>query len=1128
MTIKAFLFYLLLMQPALALGAEADPWHAAIQPLLQQYCCQCHNPTKQKGDLNLQQYVASADGRIPPAVLEEMSKRLVSQDMPPAKAVQPAASERGALVAWIRHRLAAGQESMAGDPGRVVIPHLTPTQYEHVIADLTGMHLPLASQLPREGGAGEGFDNVGASQSMTTMHIQAYLTTAMQVATHARILPGMPLEWKSESSTFEARSAEELFAILSSEYLQYVERMWSRQVVDHIASLKSILPTDAQWATTVQSTDHAQWAWLIVYFHAAWQFKHRAELGHPDWSPADIAAAYQPPLRKEILTRLVAVMGAKTWNAYWREMVSDWDRLPPPPVSDVDMRTKIFHLMAWRMQHIYVRNHDTAAPPETPVLLPIEVDPRSYQTQVEEPYTVMMHEGRRPFRFKLGKQRDLYLVTTDAGDGSDDDIMIWEHGVITRDGHDEPWTGLDIRDRAEHPVAWGSHPMGPSAGLPLDSIAVHAPAVLHLTFPAGTTAFRVDARADPVYAKNGSMQAVPFMHPPTDDDLHFAVVRYIFGAPGSSRQHDIMAASELLYHLNCADPIVDPWNLLPPALRGRWGNLHDKSIPGEWTAAIGTLGSPPPLESVYGANFPHGWPGEDALWKGTSTFLLAGATDAEQKGLAHLTDKLFATIEARDTLAFYLVDQKVHLESPAQALTIAPTTLGPDQLQRYQHLLDAARTDEQRLVGCAREQITAFATRAWRCTPSAPDVADMLTLYQKARDEGLCYEASMKQAVVGILISPYFLYRSQPARQRDAPYALDGQAIAGRLASVIWGSIPDAELLQAGADGQLSDPAGLRHQIARMVADRRSQALAAEFAGQMFLFAGFDSFNGPDLARFPEFTPVVRACMLKECLAFFSNLFTADRPLTDIIEANYIYVNQDLASYYGIGGVDGPAFRKISVDPAQRGGILGMGAFLVSTSLPLRTSPIRRGNWVLTHLLGTPPPPPPPVVPQLSHEESNEQKLTIVQQMKLHRSDARCMSCHELIDPLGISLESFDAIGRHRTRLVDGSAINEQEETVDGTVLQGFSGLKKYLSSTPQQHKIIRNLCEKFTGYALGRGLIPSDQDLIDHVMEDLAAQGWRSSVLIQDVLTSPEFTQRRDQSAIAGSPSADSSQEKP
>ncbi len=203
----------------------------------------------------------------------------------------------------------------------------------------------------------------------------------------------------------------------------------------------------------------------------------------------------------------------------------------------------------------------------------------------------------------------------------------------------------------------------------------------------------------------------------------------------------------------------------------------------------------------------------------------------------------------------------------------------------------------------------------------------------------------------------------------------------------------------------------------------------------------------------------------------------------------------------------------MAVDGKQRGGILGLGAILTITSLPLRTSPIKRGNWVLSQVLGTPPPPPPPVVPQFSHDEHDDQGLSIIQQMRLHRSDPRCISCHAQIDPLGVALERFDpirAVCAGRTR-DGGSQIADLETTASGETLQGVESLKRYLLADAQRRKLMRNLCVKFLGYALGRKLVPMDDATIDGLMSELERQGWRSSVLIIGALDSPEFLQRHD-----------------
>jgi hypothetical protein len=300
-----------------------------------------------------------------------------------------------------------------------------------------------------------------------------------------------------------------------------------------------------------------------------------------------------------------------------------------------------------------------------------------------------------------------------------------------------------------------------------------------------------------------------------------------------------------------------------------------------------------------------------------------------------------------------------------------------------------------------------------------------------------------------------------------------------------------------------------------MIADPRGSALATEFAAQAFLFAGFDSFRGPDAQKFPQFSDDVRAAMYGECVAFFQGIFQEDRPLTELVDADYVCVNETLARFYGIPGVSGDGFSRVKIDRAQRGGVLGMGAFLIANSAPLRSSPSKRGHWVLAQVLGTPPPPPPGNVPQLSREDRDESGQSVVQQLAHHRTDPACMNCHVRIDPLGVALESFDAIGRRRSTL-DGKTPVVDADAIDGAEIRGLSGLKAWLAQDQQRHQVMRNLCRKFVGYALGRALQPSDDALVERLMSGLEAQGWRSSALVVGTLTSPQFTQCRDVLAAA------------
>ncbi len=1101
----------LLMAPTLAVGADEAQrqdagWTSTIRPLLQRYCWQCHNATRQKGDLDLAGRQGQGDVA---AIAHSLQQRLERAEMPPASAPQPTAAERATLVAWLQ-RQQSGGPSIAGDPGTVVMPHLTPTQYEHVIRDLTGVSMSLAGQLPQDGGAGEGFDNVGAGQIMTASHLQAYFQLAQAVLGHARIMPGMAIDWSRFDRGQELTTSQLHSAILEDWVAWFIAQV-DREKWRHLKALAPVLPSDELWTRTVNYYRLVAFGtlnYLVPYLNAAWQYQYRAQLGHPDWTMADVAANYAPvPLHPEVLGTLITdldpVVVAKSGVPNWIRMVDQWRALPPPPATDAEIRDRILHILGYLFDHSIMRGGDNLQDPE--ILPPFEINPTVWLTRIGEPRTVMYEQGRRPFRFKLKGMTDLYLVTTDANDGNDEDVMIWEHGVLERNGHDEPWTVLKITDLSGAVVPWGSHPMGAAAGLPKESIAVHAPAVLHLVFPPGTTGLRVDARADPVYAKNGSMQAATFDRPPTPDELHLVPFRYIFGAPHSRRQRAIEGENCLGPRLGNPSILFNYRTfpaLLPPEVIRRWKIAPD------------------PFELTVDPKDPRSFKtplGDIAyMWNESSRAIRSYAQPADRAALDLLAEQLRGTIEQRDLLADFLRHaQGFKDENPAAALSFVPPPMDAGSTALYQDLKARAIADETRMAASASVQINDFGQRAWRQAVPARALNAMLDIYRSGRDQGLCYEAAMKMALQPILISPHFLYRIQEAHLQAAPYALSPRDLCERLAFTLWGSLPDEQLLRAAATGQLSDPQQRRQQCLRMLADPRAISLACDFAAQAYLFAGFDHATGPDAMRFPTFSDM-RGPLYQECVQFFSYVFQHDRPLTDLIDADYMFVNDALAAFYGLPNVAGGNFRKVSVDQHLRGGVLGLGAILVTTSTPLRTSPIKRGNWVLSQLLGTPPPPPPPVVPQFSHDEHDASGLGILQQMRQHRSDARCISCHARIDPLGVALENFDPIGRTRQAAAHAGSLADLATTVDGCRLESFDGLKRYLMSEPRLTTCMRNLCRKFMGYALGRALIPADEATLDGIMADLKANGWRASVLITDVVESPEFRQRSDSTADA------------
>ena len=406
-----------------------------------------------------------------------------------------------------------------------------------------------------------------------------------------------------------------------------------------------------------------------------------------------------------------------------------------------------------------------------------------------------------------------------------------------------------------------------------------------------------------------------------------------------------------------------------------------------------------------------------------------------------------------------------------------------------------------------------FAGRAWRRPLECAEQDRLRAYYERLRQSGQTHREAVRACLARVLTAPSFLYRAE-VRHRAAGgiVHLSDWELASRLSYFLWSSIPDAELRRAAADGRLQDPQELAAQARRMLRDPQARRLAAEFFGQWLGFYRFDRYQGVDRERYPEFTETLKAAMHDEATTFFEHLVREDRPVGEILFSDRVFVGEELAAHYGID-VGEQAIRRdrlLQVDQAgrfQRGGLFGLGAVLTATSAPRRTSAVKRGDWILRRVLGTPVPPPPADAGSIPADDVLADGLTVRQRLAAHRRDASCRNCHARIDPLGFALEHFDAIGRRRSQYRDGQAIDATGSLHDGTRIDGLEGLKAYLRENV--HLFERTLCRKLIGYALGRPESIADVALAERMVERLQHDG-RFSGLVAEIVTSPQFRLQR------------------
>ena len=427
----------------------------------------------------------------------------------------------------------------------------------------------------------------------------------------------------------------------------------------------------------------------------------------------------------------------------------------------------------------------------------------------------------------------------------------------------------------------------------------------------------------------------------------------------------------------------------------------------------------------------------------------------------------------------------------------------------------APAADEAR---CAQTMLATLARRAYRRPVSDADIETLLTFYEEGRADG-SFDAGIQAAVERLLVDPEFLFRMETdpvGVSTGSTYRISDLDLASRLSFFLWSSIPDDELLDLAARDQLGDPGVLDQQIGRMLADPRSGALVENFAGQWLQLRKLRNAV-PDTATYTAFDENLRAAMRRETELFLEHELREDRPLVNMLKADYTFANERLARHYGIPGVYGPHFRRVTFPDETRGGLLGHASLLTITSYANRTSPVVRGKWLLENILGTPPPPPPPNVPSLRNAGGEGVPATMRERLAQHRTNAVCASCHNTIDPLGFALESYDAIGRWRTTNGGGTPfdtgvpIDPSGTLIDGTEVHGLSGLRDVVLT--RQDQFVETVTEKLLTYALGRTLEHADMPMVRQIGRQTSPDDLTWSSLISAIVKSPPFLMRRSES---------------
>jgi mono/diheme cytochrome c family protein len=485
---------------------------------------------------------------------------------------------------------------------------------------------------------------------------------------------------------------------------------------------------------------------------------------------------------------------------------------------------------------------------------------------------------------------------------------------------------------------------------------------------------------------------------------------------------------------------------------------------------------------------------KDSDGRKTFEFIATIPTGKHKIGMAYTND-------------FYDPNEKDEKKRDRNLIIIGLTIEGPTDAPRIEvkhPVLIVKPTEKITPRDAARQNLGILAGHAFRRPVQSAEIDKLMKLFDKATKRGDNFADAMKLPLQAILVSPHFLFRVELDGTAQAVRPLTDYELASRLSYFIWSSMPDEALFTVARQGKLKDPEVLAIQAKRMLLDPKATALTENFAGQWLQLRNLNN-STPDPKRFPTFDEPLRQAMKKETELFFQEMLQKDHKISEFLDADFTFVNDRLAKHYGIKDVKGPEFRRVSLKETPRRGILTQASILTLTSNPTRTSPVKRGKWVLETIMGTPPPPPPPDVPEL--KETGELKGSLRERMEQHRANPNCAVCHNRMDPIGFGFENFDAVGAWRTK--DGAFPVEPGGTLPNG--QSFQTPMELITLLKQREEDFRRcLSEKMVTFAMGRGLESVDRQYVNDIAKATQTQGDTLTALIQEVVKSEPFRQRR------------------
>lgn len=1071
-----------------------DLFGERIQPFLKTYCYECHSATKPAGELNLTRYESAAMLAEDFRQWSHVDTFVRSGEMPPADAKQPTPVERAAWLKALQEMMSGEARKLAGDPGVVLPRRLSNAEYNYTVRDLTGVDIRPADAFPVDPASGEGFSNTGEALLMSPGLFKKFYSAAQHVADH---IDFSPTGWK---------------------FAPYPVQTYADQKKLHEQALISFYAQhDVRYAD---------------YLSAAWSYRHR---------PADAQDvrleqwAESRGLSPKYLCSLYALLDGDAADAkyYARWLRERWHAVPPPHTAG----QLAPHEVPTQLQALADDIESLAlmlCPPETAPIVsnagngPIEhIDRRKKTAAARDSFNTRLLADNRRFHVEL---RELAKIPT---------VRVVLQATAVEPG-DQPATYVILSNLNFSTANPGNYrPDDDQRNFALlRTLEQHAPQQLaRLRAGKHPLGHEVDASAVVLAAGSSIELEIP--------TAAFPELRAITLYADARLDHEQSKASlirfTLLNHKSQGEsltdmpfPLVDPQDAVAEELRASCAALC-KVFPNRFCYVDDTRGLSAGFHLIEG------------FFRDDQPLCKHVLSDDQNEQLNRLWSELdFGTQIAEKMLRGFVFFERSERnfmkhadfdtfkeEDPALATDGAVLRLEQVYFQRLgvkgtagelathpvhtffaeiRHGLQQRATQLQQAQPRYLQQLESFAEAAYRRRLTGPERVQLQTFFHKlSQQPEFGIEQAVRASVMRVLVSPHFCYRIDPAPPGDSVQAVGDVALASRLSYFLWSSMPDEELLSLAKLGKLHDESVLRAQTRRMLKDPKISGFALEFFGPWLRYRDFLEQEGVSREVFPRFDNALKQSMFEEPTRVLTQVIQQDRPVTELLSGDVTLVNKRLAEHYGVPftGAENDWVAVTGLHEQGRSGLLGMAVFLTKNSQPQRTSPVKRGFWVVHHLLGEHIPPPPPDVVALPAKETDTSGKTIRQLLALHTEEGKCARCHLRFDDVGLAMEGFDAIGRTRTHDLAGRPIDNLVRLPSGKEVRGVPEYAQFLAAE-RIDDFSKTLCQKLVGYALGRSLQLSDQPLLETMQANLKQNDYRLSALFETVVASPQFRNQR------------------